>query len=261
MDLIKTKKDDNGVFTIILDRPQIHNAFNDELIKQMTDVFKSIEEDPEVRLVVLTGAGKSFCAGADLNWMKSMINYSKAENIEDSRHLYRMFKSINNCSKPVIGKVNGHALGGGVGLVAVCDYVLAIENAKFGFTEARLGLVPAVISPFCLAKIGQSHARAWFLSGEMFKAQKALSMGLIHEVCSAEDFETCYKKVEDSFLKAGPKAAIKAKDLIRTVLQISPDTMEEFTCRQIAARRVSNEGQEGMAALLEKRKAEWVKND
>lgn len=251
-----------GVVEVKLNRPEVHNAFNDSLIKNVIELFETLEGDETVRLVVLTGEGRSFCAGADLNWMKSMINYSKEENVEDSKMLFKMFNTINNFPKTVVGKVNGHALGGGVGLVAVCDYVITHEKAKFGFTETRLGLIPAVISPFCINKIGESHARAWFLSGEMFKAQKAFDLNLVHEVTTLENFENRTEEVIGSFLKAGAVAAVEAKRLIQNVLSLEKEELAEYTCGAIAERRVSAEGQEGMNALLEKRTAKWMeKND
>ena len=150
---------EKGVATVSLNRPEVHNAFNELLISSLRRVFTDLEKKDECRIVVLTGSGRSFCAGADLNWMKSMVNYSRKENYEDSKMLADMFSTLNDFSKPLIAKVNGHALGGGVGLAAVCDYVLAMDKAKFGFTEVRLGIIPAVISPYCIAKIGESNAR------------------------------------------------------------------------------------------------------
>ena len=155
MSLYKSKICDRGIARVVLNRPEIHNAFNDELISSLTNHFYELQENDDVRLITISGEGKSFCAGADLNWMKSMANYSKEENYNDSQNLFGLFKVINDCKKPVLGKINGHALGGGVGLVSVCDYALSHEKAKFGFTEVRLGLVPAVISPFCINKIGE----------------------------------------------------------------------------------------------------------
>jgi methylglutaconyl-CoA hydratase len=224
-------------------------------------MFHEISNDESVKVVVLTGDGRSFCSGADLNWMKSMVNYSEEDNFDDSRKLYTMFNTINTCQKPIIGKINGHALGGGVGLVSVCDYVITHEKAKFGFTEVRLGLIPAVISKFCISKIGESHARAWFLSGEMFSAGHAEKIGLVHEVTSLEKFEDRFNEVVQSHLLAGPESSVKAKELIQNIMNLPSEEIEEFTCKAIASRRVSDEGQEGMNALLMKRKARWVKND
>lgn len=256
---LKTDSDDRGVASITLNRPEIHNAFNDQLIEEITNVFEALDTDPKVKLVVLSGEGRSFCAGADLNWMSSMVDYSMEENIEDSRKLAKMFQKINYFSKPVIGKINGHALGGGVGVVAVCDYAITHDKAKFGFTEVRLGLVPAVISPFCINKIGESNARAWFLSGEMFEGAQAKHMGLIHEVTTVENFETRVEEIIDSHLKAGPQAAMAAKVLINDVLATDEIDLETYTCTEIAKKRISEEGQEGMKALLNKEKPNWVK--
>lgn len=250
---------DKGVTTITLDRPEIHNAFNEVLIEEVIKAFEELQTCSKTRVVVLTGNGKSFCAGADLNWMSSMVDYSMEENFEDSKKLAKMFETVNSFDKPVIGKVNGHALGGGVGLVAVCDYVITHDKAKFGFTEVRLGLIPAVISPYCINKIGESHARAWFLSGEMFKGDKASQMGLVHEVTTVENFENRFQAVVDSHLKAGPQAAIAAKNLINNVLTTDKEKLVDFTCSEIAKKRISSEGQQGMKALLNKSKPNWVK--
>lgn len=250
----------NGVATVTLNRPELHNAFNDELIKDLIDCFKKLSADHSIRLVILTATGKSFCAGADLNWMKKMKDYSMEENLKDSQHLAELFTVINHFKKPVIGKINGAALGGGAGLVAVCDYVLAVDTAQFGFTEVRLGLLPAVISPFVIAKIGESHARATFLSGSRFGVDKAMNMGLIHQVTSFDKIDEDTKAVINEFLMAGPEATILAKELISKVVRFP--TIEEarnYTCEMISRARKSDEGQEGMVSLLDKRKAKWIK--
>lgn len=245
-----------GVLAVKLNRPEIHNAFNDELIAKITETFKSISDD--TRLVVLTGEGRSFCAGADLNWMKSMVNYSEGENIADSEKLYEMFAVIDACPAPVLGLINGHALGGGMGLIAVCDYALTHDKAKFGFTETRLGLIPSVISSFSIRKIGESAARAWFISGEKFNANTAQQMGLISEVTSVDEFTSRSDQLIESFMQAGPQAARSAKKLIRSLKNVKD--IKAHTCEQIAKHRVSTEGQEGMNALLEKRSAKWIKS-
>lgn len=246
-----------GIATVTLARSEIHNAFNDELISELTQTFKGIGSG--VRAVVLKGEGKSFCAGADLNWMKRMKNYSEAENIADAKRLADLFIAIDECPVPVVGVVQGAALGGGAGLVAVCDYVIAAEDAVFGFTEVRLGLVPAVISPFVMAKIGTSAARATFLSGRRFNAQEAKEMGLVHLVCNNALLTAELETVIKEFRIAGPKAAREAKLLIRGVLDRANDknAQVEFTCKTIARLRASDEGQEGMGALLEKRRPDW----
>lgn len=259
MKFLKTLKNVDGVYTVTLNREDVHNAFNAELIAEITTCFEQISHDNSIRLVVLTGAGKSFCSGADLNWMKSMKDYSELENFSDSKKLAKMFKVINDCEKPVIGKINGHALGGGVGLVSVCDYVHVKESVKFGFTEVRLGLIPAVISPFVINKIGESMARATFLSGELFSAKQALEMQLVHRISSAKDFETEFEQTLASFLKAAPEATTQSKKLISNVLNFEKTDLLYMTCKAISNRRVSKEGQEGMSALLEKRKPDWIK--
>lgn len=249
---------DRGVATVTLNRPEIHNAFNDELINELVHCFESIDQNEKIRLVVLTGAGKSFCAGADLNWMKSMVSYSMEENIKDSKNLALLFSTINKCTRPVIGKINGHALGGGVGLVAVCDYAITTDRAKMGFTEVKLGIMPAVISPYVISKIGESHARAWFLSGAMFKGNVAVNMNLVHEVCTLDEIDKRTDELIESFLLAAPNGAMKAKELIQNVLTLPKDQVEDYTCNEIAKKRISEEGQDGMTALLDKRKPGWV---
>ncbi|OVE81803.1 enoyl-CoA hydratase [bacterium K02(2017)] len=249
----------NGVALVTLNRPEIHNAFNDVLMQQIKTQFEALDNDDRVRVVVLTGAGKSFSAGADLNWMKSMVNLSAAESYQDSLKLAGLFQGLNDFTKPIIGKVNGPALGGGGGLVAICDYVIASTKALFGFTEVRLGLVPGVISPYVIAKIGVSQARAWFLSGQRFNADQALKMGLVHQVVAPEELDASSSDVVKSFLSAGPKAAQGAKQLIRDVCKINDrQKLLEHTCKTITDFRKSEEGQEGMAALLNKSKPSWL---
>lgn len=245
----------NGVVTVELNRPELHNAFNAELIVEATKLFGELAQKP-LRLLVLTGAGQSFCAGADLNWMSSMKSYSEAENFRDSKALAAMFRALNEVPFPVIGKINGHALGGGSGLVACCDYVISSSRALFGFTETRLGLIPAVISPYVMAKIGETHARAWFLSGERFGADQAKLMGLVHEVVPPEQLEETAQAVVKRFLLAGPQAAREAKSLVFRV-RVSQE-VEDETCRRISRLRISPEGQDGMQALLNKTKPSWV---
>ena len=244
---------EQGVVEVWMNRPELHNAFNAELIEEMITLFESFKDE---RLIILSGRGASFCAGADLNWMKSMKDYTREENLKDSKRLARMFSAINECDVPVVGRVNGHALGGGVGLVSVCDYVIAVPEALMGFTEVRLGLIPAVISPYCISKVGESNARAWMLSGERFDAVEAKRMGLVHEVTSNLDAST--EEIKKKFLAAGPIAAKEAKKLIRGVMK-NLKSSEDFACNMITERRVSAEGQEGMRALLAKDKPAWMK--
>jgi methylglutaconyl-CoA hydratase len=228
------------------------------LIQELIETFNYLAGSENVRVVILTGEGKSFCAGADLNWMARMKDFSFEENLADSQKLCDLFTVINNCPYPVIGRINGFALGGGAGLVACCDYVVAVNNAMMGFTEVKLGLVPAVISPFVIAKIGEGHARSTFLSGEKFNMVKAMQMGLIHHISKESELDSDLDLIVDGFLTAAPHAAIVAKNLIRKVVQYNSTTAaRDYTCETISKIRTSPEGQEGMSALLEKRKAQW----
>lgn len=252
--------DERGVASVKLNRPQVHNAFDDGLIAALTKTFGALEADASVRLVVLSGEGKSFCAGGDLNWMRSMKDFSRAENIADSTKMARMYQALRYFAKPLIAVVHGAALGGGSGLAAVADFVLAAEDAKFGFTETRLGILPAVISPYAIEKIGVSAARAYFTSGMQFTAQAAKEMGLVHRVVARDQLDSARDELIAEFLKAAPIASQNAKALIETVVPLLGDTksVTEATVNAIADARTSDEGQEGMAALLEGRKAPWV---
>ena len=255
-----TTIDQRGVATVTLNRPEIHNAFNDVMITELTQLFTEWEKKSEIRLVVITGAGKSFCAGGDINWMKKMKDYSFDDNVRDAKIMGSMFWLINRFPRPVIAKINGPAMGGGVGLLSVADYAIADDSATFGLTETRLGLVPAVISPFVIAKIGQSNARATFLTGGRFSAEKAMSMGMLHEVCKTADLDASVEKIISEFLKAGPVAQGEAKKLISGVVALkSEEELLTFTGTAIARVRASSEGQEGMASLLEKRTPSWCK--
>ena len=253
--------DGHGVANVTLNRPQLHNAFNEELIGELTRVFHELDGNNAVRLAVLSGNGKSFCAGGDLNWMKSMKNFSEAENITDSQHLARMFAAIHDFTKPLIGVMQGFALGGGSGLAALCDYVIAADNATFGFTETRLGLVPATIAPFVMEKIGASAALAYFISGSTFPAQTAKDVGLAHKLVPETELKKSAAEIIAHFLKAGPEASRKAKLLVREVSRLSKHESRQelttYTTNAIAHIRVSPEAQEGMSALLEKRKPLW----
>lgn len=255
----KLQIDTRGVATIILNRPDLHNAFNDEMITELIKCFNDLANNEKIRLVVLTGTGKSFCAGADLNWMKRMKDYSFEENLKDSQNLAELFTIINNFKKPTIARVNGAALGGGAGLVACCDYVIAIDTVTMAFTEVRLGLLPAVISPFVIAKIGESNARATFLSGVRFDTVRAMRMGLIHQISSFDKLDEDLELIIKEYLLAAPSASALAKELIAEVVnKPSLKDARNYTCEMISKVRTSEEGQEGMNALLEKRKANWL---
>ncbi|MCB9092445.1 MAG: enoyl-CoA hydratase/isomerase family protein [Halobacteriovoraceae bacterium] len=250
-----------SIARVTFNRPDVHNAFDDQFISELTETLKKIHEDKSLRLVVLASNGKSFCAGADLNWMKKMKDYSLEKNYKDSEKLSNMFECFDQLELPILGIVQGHALGGGVGIVSVCDYVLANQKAKFGFTEVRLGLVPSVISPYVLRKIGESQARAWFFSGEVFDAEKAKEMDLVHEVCSPDKLESRTGELVESFLRAGPASARGCKKLLKNVKELlvsDKEKLKDYTVKTISEFRISGEGQEGMTALLEKRTAKWV---
>lgn len=257
---------ENGHAELQLNRPELHNAFNLELIEEMTDCFKKLEVNDDVRLISLSGSGSSFSAGADLNWMKSMKDFSLEENMEDSHKMADMFLAMYDCSKPLIAYCHGHVLGGGMGLLAVCDYVLCDAKTKFGFTETRLGLVPAVIAPYVINKIGESNARAYFISGAKFGADHALSMNLVHETVESDpiSIDNARKRMVSSFLKAAPGAAKMAKKFVKEVVKLNRKLHREdlikYTVKTISERRISEEAQEGMDALLSKRSPKWMDN-
>ncbi|RLA61844.1 MAG: enoyl-CoA hydratase/isomerase family protein [Epsilonproteobacteria bacterium] len=257
--VLDKKIDNKGVVLLTLNRPKARNALNVELIEELTTTFEHLDKNDDVRIIVITGAGDSFCAGADLKDWKNSKDFSESQNFESSLKLASMFKTINDCQKPVIAQVNGHALGGGLGLIAVCDYVLCSSKAKIGMPEVHLGLIPAVISPYVIAKIGETNARAYFLSGIIFFAQKAETLGLVHDVYQPDKLGEETSLVVKQFLKAGPIALREAKILIKNLtLKIDAKNID-YTCETIARLRVSPEAQEGMNALLEKRAPNWVK--
>ena len=246
------------VARVVLNRPEVRNAFNEALIGELTAWAESIRSGGPSRLAILSGAGKTFCAGADLTWMSRMIAYSADENVRDARTLARMFQALNDVPIPLIGRVHGAALGGGAGLAAVCDIVVAADDALFGFTEAKLGILPAVISPYSVAKIGQSAARELFLTAARFTAARAREIGLVHRVVGAGELDATIEAIVEELLTSGPEATAGAKALIAGVAGKEPRSVTTLTAETIARHRVSPEGQEGMRAFLEKRKAPWV---
>jgi methylglutaconyl-CoA hydratase len=248
---------DGPVARVLLNRPEVRNAFNEELVAELTGWVATRGWD-DARVVVLAGAGTVFCAGADLAWMSRTIGHSREENVRDARALGRMFEALNAMPVPLVGRVHGAALGGGAGLAAVCDIVVAADTAVFGFTEAKLGIVPAVISPFALAKIGQSAARELFLTAAKFSAARAMEIGLVHAVASEAQIDAVVDQYVGELLTSAPGAIAGAKILIAHVAGRSPGNVGEFTAEAIARHRVSDEGQEGMRAFLEKRTARWA---
>lgn len=242
-----------------LNRPELHNAFDAGLIGELTAALQGLAGEDAVRVVVLEAAGASFSAGADLNWMRGMAQATEAANREDALALARLMRTLDELPKPTIARVQGAAFGGGVGLVACCDIAIAVPEAKFGLTESKLGLLPAVISPYVIAAIGARQARRWFASAEFFDAATALKIGLVHQVVASEQLDAAVQRQADLLLKAGPIAAATAKTLVRNVAHRSDrDALDAANADLIARLRVSAEGQEGIGAFLEKRSPAWA---
>jgi methylglutaconyl-CoA hydratase len=253
---------DGVVVRVVLDRPERHNAFDAEVIGALRRTFDRLGEEPADRLraVVLMGDGATFCAGADITWMRASVGLSVEQNEQDAMAMAEMFDAIDRCPAPVVARVQGAALGGGMGLCAVSDLIIAEAGAKFGFTESRLGILPAVISPFVIAKIGESNARALFPGGRRFDAMRALRIGLIHEVVEGDDaLDRAVDAGVSDLLAAGPTAARAAKSIIREVRGLPHASTRWHTARVIARQRVSDEGQEGLRAFLEKRAPSWTR--
>src|SRR5690606_27323592 len=255
---ILSEIDERGVATLTLNRPDRHNAFNAEVIAELAATLRDLDGNDAVRVVVLTGAGKSFSAGADLNWMKAMAGYSEAENLDDSLRLAELMRTLNELGKPTIARINGHVFGGGVGLVACCDIAIAVEHARFALSEVKLGLIPAVISPYVIAAMGERHARRFFLTAAAMSAETAQNVGLVHEIAAVEELDNAVEREIDLLLQGGPAAQGIAKQLIRNVVrdEMQREELHHYTAKLIAQTRVSAEGQEGLAAFLEKRQPE-----
>ena len=249
----------DGVARVTLARPDVRNAFNAEVIAELHAVFDELGADATVVAVVLAGEGKVFCGGADINWMRASLDLSRERNVADAQAMSDMFRAIDRCPKPTIARIQGAALGGGSGLAAVCDVVVASYDALFGFTETKLGIVPAVISPFVLAKIGTGHARALFLTGERFDATRAKAIGLAHEVVAHDGLDIAIDRILAELRTAGPDAVAVAKRLIADVGALSYEDSRDHTAHAIAAQRTGAEGQEGLRAFLERRPAGWAK--
>jgi methylglutaconyl-CoA hydratase len=256
-----TTRREGVVERLTLNRPEVRNAFNEHVIAELTSwawIAREQASRGELRVVVIGGAGKAFCAGADVTWMAKTVQYTEEENLRDAAAMSAMFGAIDTLPVPVIGRIQGAALGGGAGLAAVCDVVVAEENALFGFTEVKLGILPAVISPFALAKIGRSAARELFLTGARFSAARAREIGLVHAVVAAADLDRAVDGYVQEFLTAGPEAIAAAKALIPNVWGRPFSEAAPITAAAIAQRRVSQEGQEGLRAFLDKRAAAWT---
>ncbi len=241
-------------------RPKVHNAFNSTVIAEMADVFSRIEKDEDIRVVIITGEGKSFCAGADLNWMRGVISQSFEENLAESNDLADLFWQIYTCKRPVIGKINGAAIGGGTGFVAVCDIAIGARSAVFSFSEVKIGVVPACIGPYVIKKMGEGKTRELFITGERMKAERAHEVGLINKVVDDEALDAETDAIVGAILSSGPEAVAMAKRLISSVPGMTPEQFKPYTAEMIAKLRVSDEGQEGMDAFLNKRKPRWAEN-
>jgi len=247
-----------SVATVTMARPEVHNAFNEHLIAKLHDAFRSLAADDSVRVVILAGEGKSFSAGADLDWMRRAAGFSEQENVRDAAAAAALWRAVAECPKPVVARVHGNAFGGGAGLVAASDIAIASEQAMFGFTEVRLGLVPATVAPHVVEKIGPGRALPLFLTGERFDAHKAVAIGLIHQVAPDAQLDVAVGSVLDQLLSGGPNALRWCKELVLRVAIEDRSRIDEYTAALIASARAGNEGREGVGAFLEKRRPNWV---
>jgi methylglutaconyl-CoA hydratase len=261
MSILQQHRESNGVVTLTLNRPEVHNAFDDALVCALTDNLARLGQDAQVRAVVLTGAGDSFSAGADLNWMQRMRDASARDNERDALQLARLLRTLNYLPKPTVARVNGAAFGGGLGLLACCDVAVTADSARFGLTEVRLGLAPAVISPYVARRIGEAQARRYFLTGERFDAAHARRIGLVHELCPAAELDATVDAFARRLLAGGPEAQRHCKALAFRAGGHSADVQlkhDQETARIIAQLRTSAEGQEGMRAFLAKCPPSWI---
>ena len=250
---------DMAVATVTLNRPEVHNAFNEDVISRLIECFERVENDDNVRVMILQARGKSFSAGADLNWMKKMVSYTQEQNLADAQQLAFMLSKLYTLSKPTIAKVQGSAFGGAVGLIACCDIAIASRMSKFCLSEVKLGLIPATISPYVIQAVGPRIAKRLFMTAEVISARRARRIGLISETVSEDELDSEVSTITSGLLKNGPNAVSMAKALVEKVA-FAPitDELMHYTSTQIAAARISNEGQEGLTAFLEKRPAKWI---
>lgn len=263
MSTLISSTDKRGVLTLCMNRPGVHNAFDAGMILELTGALQAADKDETVRMVVITGTGSCFSAGADLNWMRSLVNASRDENEHDALRLAELMRGLNYLSKPTIARINGAAFGGGLGLIAACDITVAVDSARFGLTEARLGLAPAVISPYVIRRIGEANARRYFLSAERFDSQRAYEIGLIQQSVAPDQLDEAVEECINQVLNSGPSAVAHCKQLVFKIAGHNADSQkitDEYTARLIASLRVSGEGQEGLAAFLEKRKPDWIRD-
>lgn len=254
------QKTTNYICTLTLNNPKIHNAFDDQLIQELTDKLSAIEKDNTIRAVIIRANGKHFSAGANLNWMRSMMTATQEENEQDALKLSNLLATLDNLSKPTIALTHGLAMGGGIGLIACCDIVIAAHDAQFCFSEVKLGLIPATIAPYVIRKIGYNAARYYFITAENFSAHSAQQIGLVHQIVTGNDLNQHADIVIKKLLNNGPQAITATKQLINQVLPVD-DTIIKNTANLLASIRVSPEGQEGMKAFFEKRKPKWIETD
>ena len=261
MDKVITQIDSRGVAQVTLNNPDKHNAFDDQMIIELTNAFNALAANANVRIMLLKSEGKSFSAGADLDWMKRMASYSYQQNLNDARALAAMLKALHQMSIPTIARVQGAAFGGAVGLISCCDIALASSNASFALSEVKIGLVPSTISPYVIAAIGERHAKRYFMTAERFDANTALQIDLVHEAVEKSLLDDKVEQLITAILSNGPEAVVAAKQLVFAVSGKAVDSsLIEHTCEVIAGIRVSAQGQEGLSAFLDKRKPNWLKD-
>jgi methylglutaconyl-CoA hydratase len=260
-DPILTEIGARGVASLILNRPEVHNAFDDVLIGRLSEALEELSSNDEVRVLKVVGRGKSFSAGADLNWMRRMADYSNDENLDDARKVSQMWRMLWSFPRPTLAVVHGNAFGGGIGLIACCDIAVASDNARFSLSEVKLGLIPATISPFVVEAIGARQARRLFLSAERFDAATAMRLGLVHEVVSADTLDDAVDTFVSRLLENGPQAMAASKELVSAVAHrpIDENVLADVA-KRIAEQRASEEGREGVAAFLEKRPPAWIRD-
>ncbi len=260
LDTVRVEREET-VARVVLDRPEIRNAFNETMIRELLEVLASLRDEGGLRVLVLTGEGKAFCAGADLHWMRSVVDYTREESYRDSLNLAHLMRELYTFPKPVVGRINGSAIGGGTGLVAACDIALAAEEAVFSFSEVKIGLVPAVISPYVLRRVGERYGREYFLTGKRLSAREAEACGLVNRVVPRADLDAEVDSCVGDLATSGPRALAAAKHLVRTVSEMSLDEAGPATAEMITELRMSEEGQEGMRAFLERRRPAWQIED
>ena len=261
MNKVITQIDSRGIAQVTLNNPDKHNAFDDQMIIQLTEAFHTVAANPDVRIMLLKSEGKSFSAGADLEWMKRMASYSYQQNLNDARALAAMLKALHQMPIPTIARVQGAAFGGAIGLISCCDIALASSNASFALSEVKIGLVPSTISPYVIAAIGERHAKRYFMTAERFDTNTALQISLVHEAVEEQFLDDKVEQLITAILSNGPEAVVAAKQLVFAVSGKAIDSsLIEHTCEVIAGIRVSAQGQEGLSAFLDKRKPHWLKD-